>query len=157
MRPPRGRITTSISAVEKRRTRPPCKLRLCHDLGHHATLSRNPNFGHHAIHLSETLEVECPVRANTLLTWKGGLGTLSSKLQKKKNSSKNTFIQKHFRPKTLSSKTISSKREDREKREKMTLTTPNPGHMKKEKHKLKARGRVHSKSNLLLRLPELAS
>ena len=36
-----------------------------------------------------------------------GLGTLSSKLQKKKN-----LIQKHFRPKTLSSKTISSKRED---------------------------------------------
>ena len=45
-----------------------------------------------------------------LLWW---LGTLSSKLQKKKkNSSKNTFIQKHFHPKTLSSKTISSKTED---------------------------------------------
>ena len=46
----------------------------------------------------------------------GRLGTLSTKLQK--NSSKNTFIQKHFHPKntfiqkTLSSKTISSKRED---------------------------------------------
>ena len=38
-------------------------------------------------------------------------------LQKKKThpktlSSKNIFIQKHFRPKTLSSKTISSKTED---------------------------------------------
>ena len=33
----------------------------------------------------------------------GRLGSLSSKLQKKKNSSKNTFIQKHFHPKTLSS------------------------------------------------------
>ena len=40
-----------------------------------------------------------------------GLGTLSSKLQKKK-SSKNTFIQKHFHLKTLSSTTISSKTED---------------------------------------------
>ena len=38
-------------------------------------------------------------------------------------------------------------------REKMTLTTPNPGHMTKEKHKLKARRRVHSKKKKHLAAP----
>ena len=51
-------------------------------------------------------------RRRHIPTWTGParLGTLSSKLQKK-NSSKNTFIQKHFHPKqkTISSTTLSSK------------------------------------------------